>query len=63
MNIMAKKVKKVRGDINSRNRDVRKVYQENGNLFRFAEYFKDDDEYQIPVDFKGKKSNWRVPLD
>ena len=29
--------------INSRNRDVRKVYQENGNLFRFAEYFKDDD--------------------
>ena len=27
------------------------------------EYFKDDDEYQIPVDFKGKKSNWRVPLD
>ena len=28
--------------INSRNRDVRKVYQENGNLFRFAEYFKDD---------------------
>ncbi|MGM9599435.1 MAG: DEAD/DEAH box helicase [Faecousia sp.] len=29
--------------INSRNRDVRKVYQENGNLFRFAEYFRDDD--------------------
>lgn len=29
--------------INSRNRDVRKVYQENGNLFRFAEYFKDDE--------------------
>ena len=29
--------------INSRNRDVRKVYQENGNLFRFAEYFKDTD--------------------
>jgi type III restriction enzyme len=29
--------------INSRNRDVRKVYQENGNLFRFAEYFKDSD--------------------
>lgn len=29
--------------INSRNRDVRKVYQENGNLFRFAEYFKDND--------------------
>lgn len=29
--------------INSRNRDVRKVYQENGNLFRFAEYFKDKD--------------------
>ena len=28
--------------INSRNRDVRKVYQENGNLFRFAEYFRDD---------------------
>lgn len=27
--------------INSHNRDVRKVYQENGNLFRFAEYFKD----------------------
>lgn len=27
--------------INSRSRDVRKVYQENGNLFRFAEYFKD----------------------
>ena len=27
--------------INSRNRDVRKVYQENGNLFRFSEYFKD----------------------
>ncbi len=29
--------------INSRSRDVRKVYQENGNLFRFAEYFKNDD--------------------
>ncbi|MBQ6480708.1 MAG: DEAD/DEAH box helicase family protein [Anaerolineaceae bacterium] len=29
--------------INSRNRDVRKVYQENGNLFRFAEYFKDNE--------------------
>lgn len=29
--------------INSRNRDVRKVYQENGNLYRFAEYFKDKD--------------------
>ncbi len=29
--------------INSRNRDVRKVFQENGNLFRFAEYFKDAD--------------------
>ena len=29
--------------INSRSRDVRKVYQENGNLFRFAEFFKDDD--------------------
>ena len=28
--------------INSRNRDVRKVYQENGNLHRFANYFKDD---------------------
>ena len=28
--------------INSRNRDVRKIYQENGNLFRFAEYFRDD---------------------
>lgn len=29
--------------INSRNRDVRKVYQENGNLFRFAEFFKDSE--------------------
>ena len=29
--------------INSRSKDIRKVYQENGNLFRFAEYFKDDD--------------------
>ncbi len=29
--------------INSKNRDVRKVYQENGNLFRFADYFKDKD--------------------
>lgn len=29
--------------IDSRNRDVRKVYQENGNLFRFAEFFKDRD--------------------
>lgn len=29
--------------IDSRKKDVRKVYQENGNLFRFAEYFKDDD--------------------
>ena len=29
--------------INSRSRDVRKVYQENGNLFRFAEFFKADD--------------------
>lgn len=28
--------------INSRKREDRKVYQENGNLFRFAEYFKDD---------------------
>ena len=28
--------------INSRNRDVRKVYQENGNLFRFAEQFDDE---------------------
>ena len=27
--------------IDSRKKDVRKVYQENGNLFRFAEYFKD----------------------
>jgi hypothetical protein len=27
------------------------------------EYFKDDDEYQIPVDIKGRKSSWRVPLD
>lgn len=27
--------------INSRSRDVRKVYQENGNLLSFAEYFKD----------------------
>ena len=29
--------------INSKKKDVRKVYQENGNLFRFAEYFKDED--------------------
>lgn len=29
--------------IDSRKKDVRKVYQENGNLLRFAEYFKDDD--------------------
>jgi type III restriction enzyme len=29
--------------INSRNREIRKVYQENGSLKRFAEYFKDDD--------------------
>lgn len=29
--------------IDSGKKDVRKVYQENGNLFRFAEYFKDDD--------------------
>ena len=28
--------------INSRNKEIRKVYQENGSLFRFAEYFKDD---------------------
>lgn len=27
--------------IDSKKKDVRKVYQENGNLFRFAEYFKD----------------------
>ena len=27
--------------IDSRKQDVRKVYQENGNLFRFAEFFKD----------------------
>lgn len=26
-------------------------------------YFKEDEEYQIPVDIKGKKSSWRVPLD
>ena len=29
--------------IDSRKKDVRKVYQENGNLYRFAEYFKDTD--------------------
>lgn len=29
--------------IDSKKKDVRKVYQENGNLLRFAEYFKDDD--------------------
>lgn len=29
--------------IDSRNRDVLKAYQENGNLFRFAEFFKDTD--------------------
>ena len=29
--------------IDSRKKDVRKVYQENGNLYRFAEYFKDKD--------------------
>lgn len=29
--------------INSKKKDVRKIYQENGNLLRFAEYFKDDD--------------------
>lgn len=29
--------------IDSKKKDVRKVYQENGNLFRFAEYFKDND--------------------
>ena len=28
--------------INSRNKDIRKVYQENGNLLNFAKYFKDD---------------------
>jgi len=28
--------------IDSTKKDVRKVYQENGNLFRFAEYFEDD---------------------
>ena len=28
--------------IDSKKKDVRKVYQENGNLLRFAEYFKDD---------------------
>ena len=27
--------------IDSKKKDVRKVYQENGNLYRFAEYFKD----------------------
>ena len=27
--------------INNLNKDIRKVYQENGNLLRFAEYFKD----------------------
>lgn len=27
--------------VDSKKKDVRKVYQENGNLFRFAEYFKD----------------------
>lgn len=27
--------------INNLNKDIRKVYQENGNLIRFAEYFKD----------------------
>lgn len=30
--------------IDSKKKDVRKVYQENGNLFHFAEYFKDDSE-------------------
>jgi len=29
--------------INSRNRDIRKVYQENGNLLRFAKNFKDNE--------------------
>ena len=29
--------------INSKKKDVRKVYQENGNLLRFADYFKDGD--------------------
>ena len=29
--------------VDSKKKDVRKVYQENGNLQRFAEYFKDDD--------------------
>ena len=28
--------------VDSTKKDVRKVYQENGNLFRFAQYFKDD---------------------
>lgn len=27
------------------------------------QYFKDDEEYHIPVDIKGRQSNWRVPLD
>lgn len=29
--------------IDSRKKDVRKVYQENGNLLRFADYFQDED--------------------
>ena len=29
--------------VDSKKKDVRKVYQENGNLFRFAEYFKNTD--------------------
>lgn len=29
--------------VDSKKKDVRKVYQENGNLKRFADYFKDDD--------------------
>lgn len=28
--------------INSRNKDIRKVYQENGNLKKFADFYKDD---------------------
>lgn len=29
--------------IDSKKKEVRKIYQENGNLLRFAEYFRDDD--------------------
>jgi hypothetical protein len=27
------------------------------------EYFKEEEEYKIPVNVKGKKSNWRIPLN